>query len=152
MNNFHGLFGTGLWSRNKNWYPRQRINCWTQNNYTSRNELWRVQCFLPVLQSVMQSVSQSISPVFLVSANPFKPLNRISKNFVVMKYIMCRCAYLQEILIQFFFLRVTPFFNLEIWPKWKILLKQFFSATPLKLLNRISWNFVVVKDIPCRCA
>ena len=51
-----------------------------------------------------------------------------------------------------FFLGVTPFLNLEIWPKWKILLKQFVSATPLKPLNRISWNFVVMKDIMCRSA
>ena len=51
-----------------------------------------------------------------------------------------------------FFLGVTPFLNLEIRPKWKILLKQSVSATPLKPLNRISWNFVVVKDIPYRCA
>ena len=41
--------------------------------------------------------------------------------------------------------------NLEIWPKWKILLKQFVNATPLKHFHRISWNFAVVKDIPCRC-
>ena len=60
--------------------------------------------------------------VFLVSATPLKPLNRISWNFVVMKDIMCRCAYPQEILIPFSFLGVTPFLNLEIWPKWKILL------------------------------
>ena len=72
--------------------------------------------------SVSQSVSQSVSPVFLVSTTPLKPLNRISWNFVVMKDIMCRCAYPQEILIPLFFLGVTPFLNLEIWPKWKILL------------------------------
>ena len=52
----------------------------------------------------------------------------------------------------FFFLRVKPFLNLEIWPKWKILLKQFVSATPLKPIIRIRWNFVVVKYIPCRFA
>ena len=57
-----------------------------------------------------------------VSATPLKPLNRIFWNFVVMKDIMCRCAYPQEILIPFFSLGVTPFLNLEIWPKWKILL------------------------------
>ena len=67
--------------------------------------------------SVSQSVSQSVSPVFLVSATPLKPLNRISRNFVVMKDIMCRWAYPQEILIPFLFLGVTPFLNLEIWPK-----------------------------------
>ena len=55
-----------------------------------------------VSQSICQSVSQSVSPVFLVSANPLKPLDRISLNFVVNKDIMCRCAYLQEILIQLF--------------------------------------------------
>ena len=67
--------------------------------------------------SVSQSISQSVSPsVFLVGAIPLKPLNRIVLNFVVMKDIMCNCPYPQEILIQFFF-GVTPFLNLEIWPK-----------------------------------
>ena len=87
-----------------------------------------------------------------VSATPLKSLNRITWNFVVMKDIMCTCAYPQEILIQFFFLGVTPFLNLEIWRKLKILLKQLVSATPLKPLYRIAWNFVVMKDIMCRYA
>ena len=51
-----------------------------------------------------------------------------------------------------FFLGVTPFLNFEIWPKWKILLKHFVSTTPLKPLNRIAWNFVVMEDIMCRYA
>ena len=51
-----------------------------------------------------------------------------------------------------FFLWITLFLNFEIWQKWKILLKQLVSATPLKLLNRIAWNFVVMKDIMCRYA
>ena len=51
-----------------------------------------------------------------------------------------------------FFLGLRPFFNLEIWRKWKILLKQLVSTTPLKRLNRIPWNFVVMKDIMCRYA
>jgi hypothetical protein len=33
-----------------------------------------------------------------------------------------------------------------------ILLKQFVSTTPLKLLNRISWNLVGSKDTICSCA
>ena len=66
-----------------------------------------------------------------------------------MKDIMCRCAYPQEILIPFFS-RIYALF--ELWPKWKILLKQLVSTTPLKLLNRIAWNFVVMKDIMCRYA
>ena len=52
----------------------------------------------------------------------------------------------------FFFSELRPFLNFEIWPKWKILLKQLVSATPLKPLNRIAWNFVVMKDIMCRYA
>ena len=57
------------------------------------------------------SVSKSVSPVFLVSTTPLKPLNRISWNFVVMKDIMCRCAYPQEILIPFFFSELRPFWT-----------------------------------------
>ena len=45
----------------------------------------------------------------LVSATPLKPLNRIAWNFVVMKDIMCRYAYAQEILIQFFLSELRPF-------------------------------------------
>ena len=59
--------------------------------YTQCNELWSIM-FL-TRPSVSQTVSQSVSPVFLVSAIPLKPLNRISWNLVVMKDIMCRCAY-----------------------------------------------------------
>ena len=51
-----------------------------------------------------------------------------------------------------FFLGIKPFLNLDIWPKWKILLKRFVSSTPLKPLNRIAWNFVVMKDLMCRYA
>ena len=51
----------------------------------------------------------SVSPVFLVSATPLKPLNRISWNFVDMKDIMCRGAYPQEILIPFFFSELRRF-------------------------------------------
>ena len=51
-----------------------------------------------------------------------------------------------------FFLGVTLFLNFEIWRKWKILLKQLVSTTPLKPLKRIAWNFVVMKDIMCRYA
>ena len=35
-----------------------------------------------------------------------------------------------------FFLWITLFLNFEIWRKWKILLKQLVSTTPLKPLNR----------------
>ena len=69
-----------------------------------------------------------------------------------MKDIMFSCAYPQEILIPFFFLWNTLFLIFKIWRKWKILPKQLVSTTPLKPLNRIAWNFVVMKDIMCRYA
>ena len=122
------------------------VHCW------SLNPTQLVAEGIMFLTRPSVSQSESVSPDFLVSATPLKPLNRISLNFAVMKDIMCRCAYSQEIMIQLFFLRITPFLNLKIWTYWKILLKQFVSATPLKQLNRISWNFVVMKDIPRRCA
>ena len=61
--------------------------------------------------SSSQSVCQSVSPIFLVSATPLKPLNRISWNFVVMTDILCRRAYPQAILIPFFFSQLRPFWT-----------------------------------------
>ena len=70
--------------------------------------------------SVSQSISQSVSPsVFLVGAIPLKPLNRILWNFVVMKDIMCRYAYPQEILIPFFFSWNYALFELKNLAKMK---------------------------------
>ena len=53
---------------------------------------------------VNHSVSPSISPsvLFFVGATPFKLLNRILWNFVVMKDKLYKCAYLHKILIHFF--------------------------------------------------
>ena len=63
--------------------------------------------------------------VFLVSATPLKSLNRITWNFVVMKDIMCRCAYPQEILIPFSFSELRSFWTLKFdvneryyWNSW----------------------------------
>ena len=97
------------------------------------------------------SVRQSVSPVFLVNAAPPKPLNRISWNIVLIKDLMCRCANAQNILMQFFS-RSYALFELRNLVKWKILLKPFVSATSPKPLNRISWHFVVMKDLMCGCA
>ena len=84
--------------------------------------------------------------VFLVSATPLKSLHRITWNFVVIKDIID--VHIHRKFWFHFFL----FLNFEFWRKWKILLKQLVSATPLKPLNRISWNFVIMKDIMCRYA
>ena len=45
----------------------------------------------------------------------------------------------------FFLLGIMPLLNLEMWPKLDILLKQFVTRI-LKLLNRISCNFIVKVD------
>ena len=101
-----------------------------------------------------QSVSQSVSPLGRFSCQHISS-ETIQQNFLKL------CSYEGHYLkmristgnfVSIFFLGVSPFLHLEIWPKWDILLKQFVSATTLKPLNRITWNFVVVKDIPCRCA
>ena len=58
--------------------------------------------------------------VFLVSATPLKPLNRIAWNFVVMKDIMWRYAFLQEMLI---------------WSFWGAIYIPFFVWLPVAMLG-----------------
>ena len=57
------------------------------------------------------------------------------------KKILCRCTYLQDILIQCFSGTYAPF-ELTNLPKWNILLKKLVSSTTLKLFNRILCNFI----------
>ena len=76
---------------------------------------------------VSQSVSQSVSSVFLVSATPLKPLNRISWNFVVIKVCISTGNF-----NSIFFLGIMPFLNIKIWHKWKILLKTVFQRNSSK--------------------
>ena len=56
----------------------------------------------------------------LVSTTPLKPLNRISWNFVVMKDILCRYAFLQEMLI---------------WSFWGAIYIPFLSDCPSLMLG-----------------
>ena len=92
------------------------------------------------------SVSQSVSPSVSQSAETAQ------QNFVKLcNYEGHKMCISTGNFDSIFFLGVMPFLNLEIWPKWKILLKTVPQRTPLKLLNGISWNFVVMKDIMCRC-
>ena len=51
-----------------------------------------------------------------------------------------------------FFSRSYALFELRNLAKMKDTTVCLVSTTPLKLLNRISWNFVVMKDIMCRYA
>ena len=78
-----------------------------------------------------------------VSATPLKLLNIISWNLASSKDTICSCAYYQAILIAWILWELCPF---------ELLLKQLVSTTPLKLLNRISWNLVGSKDTICSCA
>lgn len=53
------------------------------------------------------------------------------------------CVY-QEILNQFYFLRVFHFFLYkQVWPKLNMSLKEFVILTLLKPLNRMSGNLVI---------
>ena len=105
--------------------------------------------------SVRPSVRPSVclfvclSVTQFVSATPLKLLNRILWNLVDSKDTICSCAYYQEILISWILWELCPF-ELRNFPN--LLLKQLVSATPLKLLNRISWNLVGSKDTICSCA
>ena len=67
-------------------------------------------------------------------------------NIDVMKDIMCRCAYPQEILISMFF-GVLSFFELRYLPKMKVCL-----CNSSETAQQNSWNFVINKDILWRCA
>ena len=78
-----------------------------------------------------------------------KLLNRISWILVGSKDTICSCAYSQEIWSPQFCGSYVPL-NIEI--SRNLLLKQLVSATPLKLLNIISWNLVGSKDTICSCA
>ena len=68
--------------------------------------------------------------------------------FLFLAFFYVIITILSQILKKLFFF--TFHLMLDAW--WHSLLTQFVSATPLKLLNRISWNFVVMKDIMCWCA
>ena len=89
-------------------------------NNSSYNKHARAKPLLYPMQRVAEgimfltcpSVSQSVTPVFLVSATPLKPLNRILWNFVVMKDIICWCEYPQELdSINFFFSQLRLFWT-----------------------------------------
>ena len=98
--------------------------------------LWgdiHLYCFCPVRLSVTQ----------FVSATPLILLNRISWNLVDSKDTICSCAYYQEILISWILWELC-FFEIRNFPKFTT--EAVVSATPLKLLNRISWNLVGTKD------
>jgi hypothetical protein len=94
-------------------------------------------------------ISPNILLKQLVSATPLKLLNRISWNLEGSKDTICSCAYYEEIWSPKLCGSYATL-NLKIFPN--ILLKQLVSATPLKLLNRISWMLVGSKDTICSCA
>lgn len=101
------------------------------------------------IQSTQEEIYGGRYNVFDPSVSPFLSPS-ISQNFVVKKYLLCRCAYLKGI---HFFLGAMAIFNLE-RTRLNILMKEFVTATPLLPLNRLYGNFVVMKEIrrTCKCA
>ena len=108
------------------------------------------------------SVSQSV--LFFLSAQLlWNHSTEFCETFVVMKDIMRKnwikisCGYAHRIIIQRkfwfnFFSRSNALFEQKFGQNEVYYSKVFVSTTPLKPLNRISWNFVVMKDLQCRCA
>ena len=110
-------------------FPICKLKGQNGKSSTRRNLFCKWSYYTPRTEGIMflthPPVSQSVSPVFLVRATPLKPLNRISWNLVVMKDIMCRFAFLQEMLIWSFSGAIhIPF---ELCPK-------LFCATQMKLV------------------
>ena len=64
---------------------------------------------------------------------------------------MCRFIYFRRKFLFTFFPGSYAPFELRNLTKIEFAIKQFVSATPLKLLNRTLWNFIVDKDIPSTC-
>ena len=137
----------------------------TRSNYTPCNELW-VLCFWPIHQSsswFLGHPSHSVDLLLWVGVHrlltsSFQELLGQSLSNLICS--ICRVRRQEFINIYnrwpfrpvgLLFLGSMPLLNLKIWQKIKyLILKQFVSAAP-KLLNRISWNSVVIKDILCRC-
>lgn len=72
-------------------------------------------------------------PYFFVRATPFKPLHRISWNFLGILDTMCRFAYYQGILVALFYGVFWPFWTYDVEYSNKL----FVSATPLQSLHEI---------------
>ena len=79
---------------------------------------------------------------FWVSTTPLNLLDRISWNFVVMKDILCRRAYSQEILIQFFFWNYAPI-ELRNLAKIRYTTETVCQRNSSKTAQNILCNFIV---------
>ena len=85
------------WADCSTWVDMRIKWCFSLSRHKNLNCL-----FLYPTQQVVKGLMFFTSPSVLglfVSATPLKPLNWILWNFVVIKNILCRCTYLQEILI-----------------------------------------------------
>ena len=88
---------------------------------------------------------------FLVSATPLKSLNRITWNYVVVKEIMCKCAYPKEILIPYFFSGLRSFWTSKFdkneryyWNSW---LAQLLSNRLDSICQNLNNNLCRIKTI-----
>ena len=99
-------------------------------------------CFWPVCQSVSTSVRQSIFCVCLSNrSTEFRETLNLLRTLCVDVHIS------RNFLFIFFPGGYAPFQHRNLTK-----IEYTVSATPLKPLNRISWNFVVMKDTLCRWA
>lgn len=110
---------------------------------------------LSVSLSICQFVCPSICPsalppsvLFFVSTTPFKPLHRIKGIFRT----QCEDVRFTRKLWFCYFSGNFGFFELRIWPYITYNEEQFVSATPLKTLHGILWNFVDIEDTMWGCA
>ena len=117
--------------------------------YLNASPSFDTQNFVGVVPPLNFEISRNLLLKQLVSATPLKLLNRISAKLVGIKDTICSCAYYQIFWSPKFCGSYAP---LNLTNSRNILLKQLVSATPLKLLNRISWNLVGSKDTICSCA
>ena len=120
------------------------------NNYVSLHFGGETYCFCPTRLSVCLSVRLSVCQSHSLSAQllwnywtEFHETWKVVRTPYVVVYIT------RKFLSPEFCGSYAPL-NLEICRN--VLLKQLISATPLKLLNRISWNLVGSKDTIRSCA
>lgn len=109
-NSFFYTRGICVWVTCKTLYSNVHISSWLFRGYKIINVLQATSRGVYIMFLACWSVSPQFC--FYVSTTFLKPLDRILLNCVVIKHIMCSCAYFQGILISLF---VWKFFPLLTW-------------------------------------
>lgn len=109
-NSFFYTRGICVWVTCKTLYSNVHLSSWLFTGYKIINILQATSRGVYIMFLACWSVSPQFC--FYVSTTFLKPLDRILWNCVVIKRIMCSCAYFQGILISLF---VWKFFPLLTW-------------------------------------